>query len=81
MDSFDNEDYEGYSSNEGSLSPSLYGECLTTNTDHIREERRVLTMVLKIPTQQKEKKTKKKQKNNKMIKSTTTTARITTYST
>ena len=81
MDSFDNEDYKGYSSNEGSLSPSLYGECLTTNTDHIREERRVLTMVLKIPTQQKEKKTKKKQKNNKMIKSTTTTARITTYST
>ena len=65
MDSFDNEDYEGYSSNEGSLSPSLYGECLTTNTDHIREERRVLTMVLKIPTQQKEKKTKKKQKKKK----------------
>ena len=52
MDSFDDEDYKGYSSNEGSLSPSLYGACSTINIDHIGEKRRVPTMVLKIPTQQ-----------------------------
>ena len=34
----------------------LYGERSTINIDHIREERRVPTMVvLKIPTQQEEK--------------------------
>ena len=75
MDSFDDEDSECYSSNEGSLSPSFYGECSTSNIDHIREERRVPTMVLKRPTQQEEKKnnkqkTKRKQQNAKKYNST-----------
>ena len=56
MDSFDDEDSECYSSNEGSLSPSFYEECSTIN---IREEKRVPTMVLKRPTQQEEKKNNK----------------------
>ena len=53
----------------------LYEECSTINFDHIREERRVLTMVLKIPTQQKEKKNKektKKQQNDKKYNNNST---------
>ena len=56
----------------------LYEECSTINFDHIREERRVPTMVLKISTQEEEEK-KQQIKNNKMPKSTT--ARIKTHST
>ena len=64
MDSFDDEHYEGYISNGGSLSPSFYGECLTIDIDQIKEERRVPTMVPNIPIQQEEKKQQRKNKKN-----------------
>ena len=74
-----NKDYEGYYSSNEELSPSLYGDCSTINVDHIRDEeteRRVPTMILKIPAQQQQqtKKIKKNQKkNNKNARATTTT--------